>query len=445
MAESTKLVIDGKTYESLLDAAAHYKVHPSTLARRLRYGWTNEQAVGIEEKPTRIGSAKKVVYKGVTYPNLKHLAEAFGKNAEMLRRKIRDGQTLEDALTKKAEKRIRVDAKSIEFNGTLYPSIQLLVDKYQVKSSVFKKRIKRGWTIEQALEIEDAPPRFRNFEGHARDTKWKNERSTATGVEPVPDAEGYKLYLIRNKKSPKQYVGITIGSLESRLKQHFSAARRGRKGALQNAINFYGEENFTIELISNNARSFDELQDLEINEIAKRDCIKNGYNSAYGGSLGTSKQITIDGRIFPSFAQAAEHYGIDVSVFSLRITRLKWTPEEAVGLVERNWSGKSKSIKVDDFEFESIRQAALHLGKKVALVYARVEKGWTPKQALDLESPPQTVKFTGKEIHAFGKTYKSIAAAAKDLGVSKEPFRLRMQKGLTAEEAFKQARIKKTN
>jgi hypothetical protein len=297
--------------------------------------------------------------------------------------------------------------------------------------------------MEQALGVEDAPPRFRNFEGHARDTKWKNERSTATGVEPVPDAEGYKLYLICNKKSPKQYVGITIGSLESRLKQHFSAARRGRKGALQNAINFYGEENFTIELISNNARSFDELQDLEINEIAKRDCIKNGYNSAYGGSLGTSKQITVDGRIFPSFAQAAEHYGIDVAVFSLRITRLKWTPEEAVGLIERNWSGKSKSIKVDEIEFASIRQAAIHFKKKVALVYARVEMGWTPKQALDLESPPQTAKFTGKGIQAFGKTYKSIAAAAKDLGISKEPFRLRMQKGLTAEEAFQQARIKK--
>ncbi len=443
MAEGTKLVVEDKTFESLLDAAAHYKVNPTTLARRLRSGWTNEQAVGLEEKPKRIGSAKKVLYKGVTYPNLKHLAEAFGKNAEMLRRKIRDGQTVDEALTEKVEKRISANAKAIEFNGKSYLSIKTLVDEYHVKASVFNKRIERGWTMEQALDVVDAPPRFRNFEGHARDTKWKNERSTATGFEPVPDAEGYKLYLIRNKKSPKQYVGITIGSLESRLKQHFSAARRGRKGALQNAINFYGEENFTIELISNNARSFDELQDLEINEIAKRDCIKNGYNSAYGGSLGTSKQITVGGRTFPSFAQAAEHYGIDVAVFSLRITRLKWTPEEAVGLVERNWSGKSKSIKVDEIEFASIRQAAIHFKKKIGLVYARVEMGWTPKQALDLESPPQTVKYLGKEIHAFGKTYKSIAAAAKDLGISAEPFRLRMQKGLTAEEAFQQARIKK--
>jgi hypothetical protein len=443
VAEGTKLVVKGKTYESLLDAAAHFKVNPTTLARRLRYGWTNEQAVGLEDKPHRIGSAKKVVYKGNTYPNLKHLAEAFGKNAEMLRRKLRDGQTLDEALSERLEKRIGANAKAVEFNGKSYPSIQSLVDEHHVKATVYNRRIKRGWTMEQALEIVDAPPRFRNFEGHARDTKWKHERSTATGFEPVPDAEGYKLYLIRNKQSPKQYVGITIGSLESRLKQHFSAARRGRKGALQNAINFYGEENFTIELISNNARSFEELQDLEINEIAKRDCIKNGYNTAYGGSLGTSKQITVDGRTYPSFAQAAEHYGIDVAVFSLRITRLKWTPEEAAGLVERNWLGKSKSINVEGIDFKSIRQAAIHFGRNVSLVYARVEMGWTHMQALDLESPPNTVKFTGKEIHAFGKTYKSIAAAAKDLGISAEPFRLRMNKGMSAEEAFKQARLKK--
>lgn len=209
MSEGKKIVIKGETFNRLLDAALHYNIHKSTLARRLRYGWTSEQAVGLEEKPKKIGSAKKVIYKGVTYVNLKHLAEAFGKNPEMLRRKIRDGQTLEEALTDRVEKRISANAKAIEFNGKSYPSIQTLIDEYHVRASVYSRRIKRGWTVAQALEVEDAPPRFRNFEGHARDTKWKNERSTATGVEPVPDADGYKLYLILNAKSPKQYVGMT--------------------------------------------------------------------------------------------------------------------------------------------------------------------------------------------------------------------------------------------
>ena len=445
MSVEKKLIIKGEIFNSILDAAITFNIHKTTLARRLRDGWTSEQAVGLEEKPKRIGNAKKVIYKGVTYVNLKHLAAAFDKNAEMMRRKLRDGKSLEQALTGRAEKRISANAKAIEFNGKSYPSIQTLIDEYHVKASVCSRRIKRGWTIEQALEIVEAPPRFRNFAGHARVTKWKSERNTITGVEPVPDADGYKIYLIRNAKSSKQYVGITIGSLKSRLKQHFSAARRGRKGALQNAIKFYGEENFTIELISNNAKSFEELQYLEINEIEKRDCIKNGYNTAYGGSLGTSKKITIQGKIFPSFAQAAEYYGVDATGFSLRVTKLKWTAEEAAGLVERDWNGKSKSIQIDGIEFSSIREAAIHFGKTVKLVYGRMEQGWTPKQAFDLESPPSTVKFSGKEVQVFGKTYNSITAAAKELGVSSEPFRLRIMKGISVEDAFRMARKRVIN
>ena len=82
--------------------------------------------------------------------------------------------------------------------------------------------------MEQALLLEPTPPRFRNFEGHARDQKWKVVRVAEGKVEPVPDAEGYKLYLVTNTVKGKVYVGLTITSLEHRLKQHFAAARRGR-------------------------------------------------------------------------------------------------------------------------------------------------------------------------------------------------------------------------
>ena len=64
MGVEKHIVIQGKRYSSLLEAADEFGVHKSTLARRLRYGWTPEQAVGLAEKPKRIGSAKKVVYKG---------------------------------------------------------------------------------------------------------------------------------------------------------------------------------------------------------------------------------------------------------------------------------------------------------------------------------------------------------------------------------------------
>ncbi len=442
MAKGKKITINDMTFNSLTDVAIFFNLSPATLARRLRGGWTIEQAIGKDEKPKRIGNAKRIEFNGVQYLNLKELAKVNNKHPEMLRRKLREGYSLQEIISNEVKRKAHANAKPIAFNKKLYPSIHALVDEFKIKASVYSKRLKRGWTIEQALEMEPAPPRFRNFEGHAREVKWKNVQNTPRGIEPIPDSDGYKLYVIKNKKNSKQYVGITIGSLDQRLKQHFSSTRRGRKGALQNAIRFYGEINFFIELISSTARNFSELQDMEIKEIIRRDSIKNGYNTAHGGSLGTSKPITVDGNVFPSFAQAAQHYGVDTSVFSLRITRLKWSPEEAVGLIARNWSGKSKVIEIDGVNFSSIRQAALQFHIKPELAYGRIEMGWTPKQALGLEDPPETLKYTGKEIHLFGKTYKSIAAAAKDQGISAEPFRLRLLRGLSPEEAYKAARKK---
>ena len=442
MGVEKHIVIQGKRFSSLLEAADEFGVHKSTLARRLRDGWTPEQAVGLEEKPKRIGSAKKVIYKGQMYNSIKHLAETHGIHPATFKRKLLQGSTAQQVIETKDAKRNSPAAKTISYKGITYPSIKSLTNAYDVNASQFVRRLQRGWNMEQALGNEPAPPRFRNFEGHARNTKWKNERTTATGVEPIPDAEGYKLYLIRNTKSPKLYVGITIGTLDKRLKQHFSSAKRGRKGALQNAINHYGEDCFSIELISNSASSFEELQDLEILEIAKRDCIRNGYNSAHGGSLGTSKCITVQGISFPSYAQAAEYYGIDATVFSLRIARLKWTPEQAAGLEDKQWKAKSKTLFVNGKTYSSIRQAAIELNKNIKLVYSRIEKGWTPEQALDVHSPPESVKFTGKEITVQGKIYKSIAAAAAELGIAAEPFRLRMLKGMTPQQALSKARKK---
>ena len=116
----------------------------------------------------------------------------------------------------------------------------------------------------QALETVPAPPRFRNFEGHAREQKWKDVRTTEGKIEPVPDREGYKLYLVTNSVNSKVYVGITVGELDARLKQHFAAARRGRKSAFMNAINKYGEVAFQIELLSDAARTYDDLRDQEV-------------------------------------------------------------------------------------------------------------------------------------------------------------------------------------
>ena len=243
--------------------------------------------------------------------------------------------------------------------------------------------------MEQALDLEPAPARFRNFEGHARDHKWKEVRLTEGRVEPVPDVQGYKLYVVTNIVNGKAYVGLTITSLDQRLKQHFAAARSGRKSAFANAINKYGGQAFRIDLIRSDAKTYEELQAQEVLEIAERDAIRSGYNTAKGGSIGTSKEIAVDGKLYQSYAGAAEAFGVDPRIFALRVARLKWTPEEAAGLIGRRGSGNPTPVKINGSAFPSLSAAAIAYGVKTGTVHSRFHvKGWTIEQAVGVDPPP---------------------------------------------------------
>ena len=434
-------VLDGHRFRTIKDLAAHVGLHPSTVGRRLRSGWSLEEAVGRKPPPKRRGHGIPVVWKGIEYPHLEALAAAIGVDGDTFRARLYRGYTIAQAVAGIEKPRRGGAAKPISYRGLEYPSRKALAAAYRTTGVLLQKRLKAGWTLAQALGDEPPPPRFRNFEGHARESKWKETRTTATGIEPVPDADGFKLYLIRNKENGKEYVGITVGSLEDRFKQHISAARRGRKAPLPNALRKHGEECFEIMLLRSDARSWEGLQDQEIKEIARRRTIQKGYNSAAGGSLGTAKPITVGGQPFPSRAQAAEHFGIDFFVFNMRLHRLGWTPEEAAGLVEREWQGKKKGVIVEGKEYRSIGAAARAYGKDPRQIYDRFgAKGWTIEQALGLDPPPHGGKYQGVALTVFGKTYPSIEKAAAALGIAKEPFRLRMLRGLSPDEAASRAR-----
>lgn len=201
-----------------------------------------------------------------------------------------------------------------------------------------------------------------------------------------------------------------------------------------------------MELIRSDATSFEELQVQEIEEIARRDSIKHGYNSAIGGSLGTSKPISVNGLQFMSRAQAAEYYGIDQHVFNLRIGRLGWTPEQAAELEEMNWSGKSQAVILEGVTYSSISLACKALGKNYKKVICRItDRGWTVEQSFDLEPPPATATFAGRPITINGKTYASLKKASEALGFNPESFRKSLLLGKTPDEVFATRRVLKSN
>lgn len=443
MSKNVPIICRGIQFPSVAAMCVHFGVERFKTHSRIQRGWTPEEAAGLVERVESIYRPKPVSFDGVDFPNLKAAAAALGWKDGTVQARIARGLSIADALRGNVKPRVGHNTKPVEFQGKKFRSKEELASTFGLTGALFAKRVKQGWTVEQALEIEPPPPRFRNFEGHAREQKWKEVRISDGKVEPVPDAEGYKLYLVTNSVNSKVYVGLTVGALTNRLKQHFAAARRGRMSSFANAIRKHGEDAFRIEQIANSARSYDELQEQEILEISKRDAIKCGYNTAKGGSLGTAKGLVVEGKQFQSYLEAAAHYGVDPAVMALRLGRLKWAPEEAVGLISRDWQGKEVAVTIVGKAYPSISSAALAFGLSYKLVHDRYRvKGWTLEQAVGVSPPPETAKYCGMFVKVFCKEYKSFGEAGRALGINPESFRKRIQTGMTPEMAYERARKK---
>ena len=95
------------------------------------------------------------------------------------------------------------------------------------------------------------------------------------------------------------------------------------------------------------------------------------------------------------------------------------------------------STKTGAIHFPSIKQAAEAYGLDYQLVWDRIKHlGWTIDQALGIAPAPETVKYQGIEVTAFGEKFSSLTACAAHHGISADTLRRQMKKGLSVEDAL---------
>lgn len=427
------------TFKTLKLAAEHFGVHYGNVVRRLNAGWTAEEALGIakRKRPNSWNASQLKTSQGM-FPSIKDAAQHFGLEAGTLQRRLDHGWTPDQAVGISEHKRKSRIYKTFICAGKHYPSSWALARAFGKKKQLVAKRLLLGWTPEQAVELVEAPPRFRNQLNGATNKHWKRIEIVDDKEYPATDLGEYKVYVIQNKVDGKEYVGITINPLWQRFNGHKRSAKMGVKTKLYNAMRHYGAENFEIKLIRHNARSFADLQRQEAKEITKRDAIKNGYNVSPGGAIGTPAAVTVGKLKFPSRGAAAEYFGIGVSVFNLRISRLQWTPEQAAEIEPRGKYARHKT-KVAGKLFPSLKKAAEAHGIDYRLVWDRVySKGWALEQALGISTPPSTIRKRGVSLDAFGQNFPSFAACARHFGIKRQSLQKRVaQYGDGIEDAIR--------
>lgn len=98
------------------------------------------------------------------------------------------------------------------------------------------------------------------------------------------------IYKITNTVNGKAYIGQTIHNAEKRRIRHHLNGYGNE--LVKNAVEKYGKDAFTHEILHDSIIP-EFLDDLEIEEIAKHNCVRpNGYNLTTGGSGGTPSEET---------------------------------------------------------------------------------------------------------------------------------------------------------
>lgn len=177
------------------------------------------------------------------------------------------------------------ETKPITVHGKIYPNLREAIR--ELKPPASPKSIAR-W-MEKGLSAEEAFSRT-----------------------PNPGYEKGIVYLITHTESGKQYIGITIQSLERRWVNHIEQAKAGSlksEASLHEAIRRYGADAFSISIIDHGSTKGG-IEQSERNWIKQLNSLEpNGFNISPGGTSGGSTPIAtvVDGEQFRSVKDAANY------------------------------------------------------------------------------------------------------------------------------------------
>jgi hypothetical protein len=149
-----------------------------------------------------------------------------------------------------------------------------------------------------------------------------------------------------------------------------------------------------------------------------------------------AKPVTVGGVRYPSISAAARAFGMDHSVVISRL-REGWPLRRALTVKPRS-RGQGITVTIRGCEYPSLWAACKALGAPYSASTRRLKQGWDPERAVSAPVGERggPAKNSGKRLHAAGKRYPSITAAAKAIGVDPSVVRERIRAGWTPSEAL---------
>lgn len=152
---------EGREFESIEALCRHYGITTSLYRNRIGYNWPLEKICTTPVK--QVGNIVED-HKGNKFPSIKKLCDCYNITTIMYSTRIKRGWTLEKTLTTPARQQHRGVVE--DHKGNKFSSIKEMCAHYGIKPEVYDGRIKRGWTIKDALTTKQLFERKRKIVDH---------------------------------------------------------------------------------------------------------------------------------------------------------------------------------------------------------------------------------------------------------------------------------------
>jgi len=339
-----------------------------------------------------------------------------------IRSRLKSGWSLEDALFKPKEKTLETKLGDHTVEGKVYKNLPSISKEYGITLNTIYKRYSRGCRGDDLIPLKKRKNYIEVIES-------KKYGFYAGNI-------GYATAADACKK-----LGVKYVTYNSRRRRGLSIEQALEIEAVVDGRVTKG----TLHLVNGDSKTVDELSQIyNVSLSTIRDRLKRGASIRQAlnldeipiGSLKKQKEVKtkkreiirleVDGKIFKSYKSLADAYDLPDYTVRQRIVDYGYSAEDAVKI-----EGKGNAVVVEGVSYESNSAAAEAFGLTAEILYARLDKGWTVREALLLD-----VKENSWTIIYEGNSYKSLPSLAIQVDIPVNTLRRRIIQGMSLEEAI---------
>lgn len=169
----TDVEVRGTVFPTLKKAADQYGIDHKTVHRRIKkLGWSVEQALEIEPRITPYTKKLKAVTAfDVEYKSMTHASRAFGMSPKLVAQRVREGWSVEQALTTKVGEGQscgwnpppETQNRLKQVNELGYRSLAEAARAHDITANALSRRLAAGMSVKDALET----PRMHRWSNRA--------------------------------------------------------------------------------------------------------------------------------------------------------------------------------------------------------------------------------------------------------------------------------------